>query len=169
MEWVRENVTLWHSKRQNFRDTAKKMGMWHDKGLEVGYSGEHLKGWWTHMRDTYTRLQKPKSGQSTAVLTDRQKWITENLQFLKHVVRHRGAPVRPIHTATAAATLDPMEILEQEAKEASQLEEADSTNSAAPRKKAKKPAADSQELERVEDLLQRSHDLLQRLVEKAVT
>ena len=48
VEWVRENETLWHSKRQNFRDMAKKMGMWHDKGLEVGYTGEHLKGWWTH-------------------------------------------------------------------------------------------------------------------------
>ena len=67
VEWVRENETLWHSKRQNFRDTAKKNGMWHDKGLEVGYTGEHLKGWWTHMRDTYTRLQKPKSGQNAHI------------------------------------------------------------------------------------------------------
>jgi len=96
VEWVRETEVLWNSKKHNYHNTAIKTGLWHDKGQELGYTGEHLRGWWTGMRDNYTRLHHPKSGQAAPNPTDRQQWILANLHFLQAVVRHRAEPVRPV-------------------------------------------------------------------------
>ena len=103
--WVRDNELLWHPKREGNQNKPKKDGMWRDKAAELGYSEEHLKGWWSHMRDTYTRLHSHKGGRSSkksripAVFTDRQVWIDTNLHFLQDVVRHRGDPGRPVSTS----------------------------------------------------------------------
>ncbi|XP_028412856.1 uncharacterized protein LOC114537469 [Dendronephthya gigantea] len=55
-----------------------------------------LKGWFRSLRDTNTRLDKKKSGDSAPNLTKREQWILSKFAFLKTVTRHRPEPMQSV-------------------------------------------------------------------------
>ena len=80
----------------DYRRTDKKGKLWQDQGKTMGKSVEHLQGWFKSLRDTNTRLDRKKSGDGASELTQRERWVKANFNFLKSVVRHHAEPVKSI-------------------------------------------------------------------------
>ena len=60
------------------------------KGEELGYDGDHLKGWWKGMRTWYVKLDTIKAdGDGTKIYTDREKYLMDRCAFYKPQIRHR--------------------------------------------------------------------------------
>ena len=96
LEFLKENPLLWDIKKIDYRNTAKKDRVWKEQAVTMEKSVEHLQGWFRSMRDTYTRLDKKRSGDGQPDLTERDQWIVDHFDFLKTTVRHRPEPVRSV-------------------------------------------------------------------------
>ena len=90
MEWVSLNPCLWNQKDRDFKNRAKKEGLWQDKATEVGVDVKTLKTWYTDLRDFNTKLHSGKSGDPARIYTDREKWIMDRLAFLQATICHRS-------------------------------------------------------------------------------
>ena len=64
-----------------------------------------LQGWYTSLRDMYTRLCSTPSGAQAKELTDREQWVTNNFRFLKQSIKHKRkqAPVTSVKEALERA------------------------------------------------------------------
>ena len=106
LEWVCANECLWNMKNRDFKNRARKEGMWQDKAGELGIEMKMLKTWYTDLRDWNTKLQALKSGDPARIYTDREAWVMERFAFLKATIRHRRAPVKSVKQAIAMAEGD---------------------------------------------------------------
>jgi hypothetical protein len=97
-EWIEGEEFLWNHLKSNYKNTQMKAARWEEKGQELGYTGAHLKGWWSQMRDMWTKIHQTKSGQAAKPLSDRAIYIQQNMHFLSRVVRHHAQSVRPVST-----------------------------------------------------------------------
>lgn len=95
-DFLRENTILWDIKKTDYRRVDKKSKVWEDQAMAMGKTVEHLQGWFKSLRDTYTRLDKKKSGDGAPELTEREQWVKANFSFLKTVVRHHAEPVKSV-------------------------------------------------------------------------
>ena len=137
MEWVSLQPCLWRQKDRDYKNRAKKEGLWQDKANEIGVEVKTLKTWYTDLRDFNTKLHSLKSGDPARVYTDREKWVMRSFAFLQATIRHRSrtAPVKSVQSALPLADGD-LDIAEQiAAQDRLNLSNVDETP--APRKKAK--------------------------------
>ena len=65
--------------------------------LFVSFSVETLKGWFRCLRDTYTRLDKHKSGDGQPKpFTEREAWIKTQFSFMARQVRRKPKPAKSV-------------------------------------------------------------------------
>ena len=92
LEFIIDNPVLWNVKMTDYRQKDKKDKIWEDQAQLMEKTSDTLKSWFRSLRDTHTRLDKKKSGDSAPNLTEREEWIMSKLVFLKTVTRHRPEP-----------------------------------------------------------------------------
>ena len=80
IDWLQANTFLW---LRSTKDYHRKNAEWEKKAMELGVSLTHLKNWWKNIKDWFVKLIKKTSGQATRVLTDRDRWILQNVAFYK--------------------------------------------------------------------------------------
>ena len=73
LDFIRDNPMLWNVKMTDYRNKDKKNKIWADQAELMGRTAENLKGWFRSLRDTHTRLDKKKSGDGAANLTEREQ------------------------------------------------------------------------------------------------
>ncbi|XP_050410985.1 uncharacterized protein LOC126825391 isoform X1 [Patella vulgata] len=83
VEWMRDRSYLW---MRSQRDYKKKTEAWEAKAKEIGISTDYLGHWWKNLKDWYVRLIKVASGQERKLLTDRDKWVLNNISFYKAAI-----------------------------------------------------------------------------------
>jgi len=149
IEWIALLPCLWNQKDRDFKNRAKKEGLWQEKADELGVEMKTLKTWYTDLRDSNTKLHALKSGDPAKVYTDREKWVMRSFAFLQANIRHRSrtAPVKSVQAALHLAEGD-LEMAEQFAAE-DRLNISNVDETPAPRKKSKA----SQPLQEEADLM----------------
>jgi hypothetical protein len=149
IEWIALLPCLWNQKDRDFKNRAKKDGLWQEKANELGVEVKTLKTWYTDLRDSNTKLHALKSGDPAKVYTDREKWVMRSFAFLQANIRHRSrtAPVKSVQAALHLAEGD-LEMAEQFAAE-DRLNISNVDETPAPRKKSKA----SQPLQEEADLM----------------
>ena len=96
LEFIIDNPVLWNVKMTDYRQKDKKDKIWEDQAQLMEKTSDTLKGWFRSLRDTHTRLDKKKSGDSSPNLTEREEWIMSKFVFLKTVTRHRSEPLQSV-------------------------------------------------------------------------
>ena len=96
LEFIIDNPVLWNVKMTDYRQKDKKDKIWEDQAQLMEKTSDTLKSWFRSLRDTHTRLDKKKSGDSAPNLTEREEWIMSKFVFLKTVTRHRPAPLQSV-------------------------------------------------------------------------
>lgn len=96
LEFIIDNPVLWNVKMTDYRQKDKKDKIWEDQAQLMEKTSDTLKSWFRSLRDTHTRLDKKKSGDSAPNLTEREEWIMSTFVFLKTVTRHRPAPLQSV-------------------------------------------------------------------------
>ncbi|XP_028416047.1 uncharacterized protein LOC114539629 [Dendronephthya gigantea] len=94
LEFIMDNPVLWNVwnvKMTDYRRKDKKEKIWEEQTHQMNKTVDILKGWFRSLRDTHTRLEKKKSGDSAPNLTEREKFA-----FLKTVTRHRPEPMQSV-------------------------------------------------------------------------
>ena len=160
LDWMRDNPMLWDQKHLDFKNKAKRDGMWEDLVKELKLSTPVLRTGYKDLRDWNTKLQKPpKSGDGARTNTAREDIILQRFAFLKNTVRHLSAPVTT-PTETMLRKGGDLEAAEKEAAECNRnLDEADddatSATSKNPNKKKTKStsAADAAAAENLAQIL----------------
>lgn len=164
LEFLQEHEMLWDIKQTDYRRTDKKGKLWEDQAKLMGKTVEHLQGWFKSVRDHNTRLHKTHSGDGAPDPTQREKWIMDNFQFLKRVVRHRPEPLRSLKHAIAGHSRD-LEAAEGEA--AAIAIDDDSPQPSTKKSKSKSAASEDSELiDRLHFNVEQSRDVIQRLSQK---
>ncbi|XP_028415613.1 sushi domain-containing protein 2-like [Dendronephthya gigantea] len=92
-----DNPVLWNVKMTNYRRKDKKENIWEEQAHQMNKTVDILKGWFRSLRDTNTRLDKKKSGDSAPNLTKSEQWILSKFAFLKTVTRHRPEPMQSLY------------------------------------------------------------------------
>ncbi|XP_028417941.1 uncharacterized protein LOC114542634 [Dendronephthya gigantea] len=96
LEFIMDNPVLWNVKMTDYRRKDKKEKIWEEQAHQMNKTVDILKGWFRSLRDTHTRLDKKKSGDSAPNLTEREQWILSKFAFLKTVTRHRPEPMQSV-------------------------------------------------------------------------
>ncbi|XP_028408166.1 uncharacterized protein LOC114530749 [Dendronephthya gigantea] len=94
LEFIMDNPVLWNV--TDYRRKDKKEKIWEEQAHQMNKTVDMLKGWFRSLRDTHTRLDKKKSGDSAPNLTEREQWILSKFAFLKTVTRHRPEPMQSV-------------------------------------------------------------------------
>ena len=106
-DWLQGRPEIWRKTSELFKDKAAKEKLWADQAALMGLSVEHIKAWYSAMRDRWVRLNKDKSGQGIIRESDKDAWIREKFEFLRGHVYHQvlRRPVKAINAAKHAARL----------------------------------------------------------------
>ncbi|XP_013386501.1 uncharacterized protein LOC106155992 [Lingula anatina] len=115
IEWLKEHPELYNKKMSQYKDQRRKESLWREQGNRMGKDSEILKIWYKSIRTRYGKLMKKQSGQADQELTDRDRWVISNLQFLQiHIERvHRRtlvnlkSPAVSMNSASAAVNQAP--------------------------------------------------------------
>jgi hypothetical protein len=101
LDFLRDNPVLWNMKMTDYRRKDKKDKIWEDQAQLMNRTTDTLKGWFRSLRDTFTRLDRKKSGDGAPQLTEREDWIISKFAFLKTITRHRAEPIKSVSTSIA--------------------------------------------------------------------
>ena len=75
----------------DYKDRSKREAVW-AKFCENNLDKDACQKWFQSQRTLFGKVTHMKSGQGEPVLTERQKWIRDNFDFLRdHIVRHLTA------------------------------------------------------------------------------
>jgi len=99
LDFLRDNPILWNLKMTDYRRKDKKDKIWEDQAQLMNRDTDLLKGWFRSLRDTFTRLDRRKTGDGAPQLTEREVWIISKFAFLKTITRHRPEPIRSVSTS----------------------------------------------------------------------
>lgn len=92
VEWWRSKPMLYNKRCSDFKKTHLKWDVMAQKAAEFpDCVAKQIKRFTDTMRTTYGRITKQPSGSGAKELTDRDKWLLDNLSFLKdHIDRRPG-------------------------------------------------------------------------------
>ena len=87
-DWVKSHECLYMKGKREYKDTALKKNLWEKKAEELGVSTKSLTTWYDSIRTKVGKLTNQPSGSSAKSLTDRDRFILRNFDFLKsHIAR----------------------------------------------------------------------------------
>ncbi|KAJ8019717.1 hypothetical protein HOLleu_41409 [Holothuria leucospilota] len=156
---------------------TKKAKSWN--GWRKIVVSEHLKGWYTNLRDWNTKLHHRKSGDGNPTYTDREQWVMARFQFLKSAIRHKRAPCKSLKEALARSGGDLGEAERLAAADRLTLETVDDnpepeltdltpTTSVKP-KKARRADVEDEKLAEIQKDIQNSKAVLRQVQESMAT
>jgi len=102
-EWLEAHPYLFNKKLKDYKNADKKNELWSSMAIKLNRDEKMLRVWYKSLRTRYGRLIKKASGQADtdAELTDRDRWILTNLEFLKphmYEVNRRTAVSVSVHS-----------------------------------------------------------------------
>ncbi|XP_034020470.1 uncharacterized protein LOC117505047 [Thalassophryne amazonica] len=110
VEWLRDHPEMYDKRLSQYKNIQRKDALWDEKAREMKKDTAKLKVWYKSLRTRMGKLMKKKTTKGDEELTDRDKWILANLEFLRvHIARvHRKpfvsiAQVPPPAAATVSA------------------------------------------------------------------
>ena len=85
VEWLKSNPILFNNRMKGFREKIPKQQLWEEQARRLGKTAHELETWYSSLRTRYTRIKNAntKSGSGVPDMTDRDKWVWENFEFLK--------------------------------------------------------------------------------------
>ncbi|CAG2211711.1 unnamed protein product [Mytilus edulis] len=107
IEWLQENRFIYDMESKIYKDKSSKTTAWQTQAENLGFEVRCLLTWYDSVRTRYGKLAARPSG-SGAELTDREKWILDNLKFHKPYIHRvkKKTPLKGKITAATDATVD---------------------------------------------------------------
>jgi len=84
--WLESNELMYNKKLNYYKDFRKKDALWEAKAASLGKDVGMLKTWYKAIRSRFTRLVHTESGDGVRELTEMDRWILQNLAWLRNNV-----------------------------------------------------------------------------------
>ena len=98
IDWLKSHPELYDIHKNEFRKTTLKVELWEAKAKSLDITLAELQQWYATQRTRFGKLLK-KPGKHPTALTDREKWIMENFDFLKpHIHTHPSRQTSSVST-----------------------------------------------------------------------
>ena len=79
LNWIKDNEFVYRRDAARYKE---KHAAWQKKAEQMGLPVEHLNKWFKNNRDQFRKLTKTQSGQAKKRLTERERWVVTNFEFL---------------------------------------------------------------------------------------
>ena len=77
VDFVKYHEELYQMINEHFKDTARKDCLWQRLASSCNLSVKVCKTWFKSQRTSYGKFTKPKFGQASKEMTERQNWIQD--------------------------------------------------------------------------------------------
>ena len=88
VQFMKKNPVMWDSKHPDFRKVDIKGHFWSKLANELSLEVSELDTWYKTQRKTVSNFQGP----TKKIPTIREKWVLENLSFIKETIRKKSDP-----------------------------------------------------------------------------